>query len=240
MEETARFESVKIELQEPLGGVDSLSAVIGFPEWWPTGARIAVVIAHGDTDLNDPLVETFHRNLATKRFLTLRFNFPFAEAGGRLEDNSPVVLEKAYRAALALLGQDRTSAPTQLFLGGQGPGARVAAGLAATRVQADGLFFLGFPLHAEASPEQPEADSLYRIASPMLFVQGGKDPRCQLDVLRRTLSRVGAPTVLRIIEKTDGSLLPREASEREIRATSDTVSRVVGDWIEGILGNEPA
>ena len=43
MEETAKFKDVQIELPEPLEGCESLSAVIGFPEWWPTGARIAVV-----------------------------------------------------------------------------------------------------------------------------------------------------------------------------------------------------
>ena len=32
-QDTARFEEVQGELEEPLGGVESLSAVIGIPEW---------------------------------------------------------------------------------------------------------------------------------------------------------------------------------------------------------------
>ena len=32
--------------------------MLGIPEWWPTGSRIGVVLAHDSgRDLNDPLVE---------------------------------------------------------------------------------------------------------------------------------------------------------------------------------------
>ncbi|MCS5635579.1 MAG: hypothetical protein NZ990_03620 [Myxococcota bacterium] len=236
MEETAKFKEVRIELPEPLEDCDSLSAVIGFPEWWPTGARIAVVIAHGNGDLNDPLVSALHQELALQRFLTLRFNFPFAEAGKKKPKNpDPAVLEKAFRAALGLLVQDKTSAPSHLFLGGVGLGAQVAARLASGRIQADGLFFLGFPLHAKGKPESAEIQALYRITSSMLFLQGSADPLCELDVLRRSLSRVGAPTVLRIFEGADGSLLQSGQSEAERLGTYRAASRIVGDWMEGIL-----
>lgn len=235
MEETAKFKEVQIELPEPLEGCDSLSAVIGFPEWWPTGARIAVVIAHGDGDLNDPLVSNLHRELALHRFLTLRFNFPFAEAGKKPKNLDPVVLEKAFRAALGLLARDKTSAPSHLFLGGLGLGAQAAARLATSRIQADGLFFLGFPLHPKGAPEEPDIEALYRVTSSMLFLQGSADPRCDLDVLRRSLSRVGAPTVLRIFEGANSSLLQSGQSEAERLGTYQATSRIVADWMEGIL-----
>jgi len=236
VEETAKFKEVRIELPEPVEDCDSLSAVIGFPEWWPTGARIAVVIAHGDGNLDDPLVCALHRELALERFLTLRFNFPFAEAGKKKPKNpDPVALEKAFRAALGLLAHDKTSAPSHLFLGGVGLGAQAAARVASGRIQADGLFFLGFPLHAKGKPENPQIEALYRVTSSMLFLQGSADPRCDLDVLRRSLSRVGAPTVLRIFEGADGSLLQSGQSEAERVAAYRAASRTVAEWIEGIL-----
>ena len=235
MEEAAKFKDVKIELSEPLMGCDSLSAVIGFPEWWPTGARIAVAIAHGEGDLNDPLVSNLHAELARQRFLTLRFNFPFAEAGKKPKNVDPAILDKAFRAALGLLTQDKTSAPSHLFLGGVGLGAQSAARLATTRIQADGLFFLGFPLHAKGASDQPDVEALYRITSSMLFLQGSADPRCELDVLRRSLSRVGAPTVLRIFEGADGALRKTGQSEAERQGTYRAASRIVGEWLDGIL-----
>jgi hypothetical protein len=235
--ETAKFKEVRIELPEPLEGCDSLSAVIGFPEWWPTGARIAVVIAHGEGDLNDPLVTHLHENLAQDRFLTLRFNFPFAEAGKKPKNPDPAVLDKAFRAALGLLSRDKSSAPSHLFLGGLGLGAQAAARLATSRIHADGLFFLGFPLHPKGAPEQSNIEALYRLTASMLFLQGSKDPRCNLDFLRRSLSRVGAPTILRIFEGADGSLLQSGQSEAERAGIYRASARIVGDWIEGILDN---
>jgi hypothetical protein len=235
--ETAKFKEVRIELREPLEGCDSLSAVIGFPEWWPTGARIAVVIAHGEGDLDDPLVTRIHHDLAQDRFLTLRFNFPFAEAGKKAKNLDPAVLDKAFRAALGLLSRDKSSAPSHLFLGGLGLGAQAAARLATSRIHADGLFFLGFPLHPKGAPKQPDIEALYQLTASMLFLQGNNDPRCDLDVLRRSLSRVGAPTILRIFEGANGSLLQSGQSEAEREGTYRAAARIVAEWMDGILGN---
>ena len=77
----------ELDGREPVHGLDELSAVLGIPEWWPTGSRVAIAIAHGsNSNLDDPLVEYIHRELTERRFLTLRFNFPFAEAGKRAKD----------------------------------------------------------------------------------------------------------------------------------------------------------
>ena len=47
--------------------------------------------------------------------MTLRFNFPFAEAGRRASSDSPEVLETTFRAAIAVLGRDPTAAPAEDF-----------------------------------------------------------------------------------------------------------------------------
>ena len=236
-QDTARFEEVQVELEEPLGGVESLSAVIGIPEWWPTGTRVAVVIAHGEGDMHDPLVSALHRDLANRRFYTVRFNFPFAEDGANKDAASPEVLDKAFRAALSVLGRDPTAAPSQVFIGGTGAGALAAARLATTRFPVDGLFFLGYPLHPSGKPEASEADLLYRLIPSMLFVQGTEDPNCQLDDLRRCLSRVGTPSSLRIIKGADSSLIRAEAADHPParEAGYKSISRVVEQWLEGLL-----
>jgi predicted alpha/beta-hydrolase family hydrolase len=236
VEHTARFEDVEIRLPEPLHGLESLSAVVGIPEWWPTGARVAVALAHGaDTDLNDPLVACIHRELAQRKYLTIRFNFPFAEAGSAAADDDAETLEKGYRAALSILGRDPTAAPSHLFLGGIGLGASVAARLATARLQIDGVFSLAYPLHPAGSPEDVQADSLYRIIPPMLFVQGSADRRCELPALRRCLARVGAPTTLRILENADETLTCPDQSETEQEAGRRAVSGAIAQWIEKIL-----
>jgi predicted alpha/beta-hydrolase family hydrolase len=239
VEHAARFEEVRIQLPEPLDGVDALSAVVGIPEWWPTGARVAVALAHGaDGDLDDPLVEALHRDLASRKYLTIRFNFPFAEAGRSAEDEGPEVLERAYRAALSVLGRDPTAAPSHLFLGGTGLGASVAAQLATARLQIDGVFFLGFPLHPADRPEEIHADTLFRIIPSMFFVQGSEDPTCDLGALRRVLSRVGAPTALRIVEGADASLVPPGLSDEEAEASRRAVAGSLAQWMEKVMGGD--
>jgi predicted alpha/beta-hydrolase family hydrolase len=236
VEHTARFEEVEIRLPEPLNGLDRLSAVVGIPEWWPTGARVAVAIAHdAGADYSDPLVECVHRNLAQRKFLTIRFNFPFAEAGTDASGDDVETLDKAYRAALSILGRDPTAAPAHLFLGGVGLGSSVAAHLATARLQIDGLFSLGYPLHPPGRPEDSRADSLYRIIPPMLFVQGSADPTCELPALRHCLARVGAPTTLRILEGADSTLTLPGQSEAELEGNRRAVSSAVTQWIEKIL-----
>jgi hypothetical protein len=246
VEQAARFEEVKIELPEPLLDVEALSAVVGIPEWWPTGSRVAVAIAHDSTsDMHHPLVEAIHRELAVHRFLTVRFNFPFAETGRPASDYSAEALERAYRAALSILGRDPTAAPSHLFLGGMGIGGRVAARLATARLQIDGAFFLGFPLHAAGKPDQVQTDQLFRIISPMLFVQGTEDPYCDLGALRTCLKRIGAPTSLQAIEGATHALTatpappappPEEGVDEEAPAHRDPIASVIATWMDDLLG----
>ena len=235
VETSARFEELRIPLPDPVHGLRDVSAVLGTPRWWPTGARIGVVLAH-DTRGNyqDPLLVHLHEQLTERRCLTLRFNFPFAEAGKTRAD--PVhVLRRAYRAAVAALGRDPSAAPAHLFIGGIGIGARAAADVAAARLRVDGLLFLGFPLHPPNRPEQAQADELYRAVSPMLFVQGTRDRSCDLEALQRVLTRVGAPTALHVCREADHQLRVLKKSgrsEEEIRAE---VLGVVEAWIQKVV-----
>ena len=101
VEPSARFEELKIPLPDPIHGIEEVSAVLGIPRWWPTGSRVSVVMAHGATDdMNDPVLAHMHRELTERRYLTLRFNFPFAEARKKRPD-SEAVLRRTMRAAIS-------------------------------------------------------------------------------------------------------------------------------------------
>jgi predicted alpha/beta-hydrolase family hydrolase len=235
VEPSARYEELKIALNEPVHGLDHVSAVLGVPRWWPTGARVSVVLAHGaGRDMTDPVVENLHRELTERRYLSLRFNFPFAEAGKRGVDTLPV-LRRTYKAAISALAQDPTAAPAHLFIGGKGLGGQIAAELAGARVRIDGVFFLGFPLHPKGKPDEAKPELLYRIIAPMLFLQGTRDVTCDLDSLRRALTRVGATTALQICQEADHhfKVLKRSGrSEEEIHAE---ILAGVDGWIRKVL-----
>lgn len=232
---SARFEQIKIPLPDPVHGLESVSAVLGIPRWWPTGARTSVVIGHGSgQDMNDPLIEHLHRELTERHYLTLRFNQPFAEAKKRRADPMRV-LRRTLRAAIAVLTGDPTAAPAHIFLGGKGLGAQVAADLASARVRADGVFFLGYPLHASRKPESVQAEQLYRLISPMLFIEGTRDKTCDLDVLRKTLTRVGAPTNLQVCREADQNFKVLKKSDRTDDEIQSEVLEGLDGWIRKIL-----
>jgi len=236
VEQAIRYEEVQVPLRETVHGIKAISAVIGIPEWWPTGSRVAVAIAHDSTgDMNDPLIVRLHRELTERKVMSLRFNFPFAEAGKRASSDSPETLERVYRSALAILGRDPGAAPAHLFLGGKGLGAGVAARLSAAQLQIDGTFLLGFPLHPQDRPEKPQADILYRIISPLLFVQGTRDRRCHLDGLRQCIARVGTPTVLHVVQDADQSLRVSKKYGRDEESVETEIVQVVASWMESRL-----
>jgi hypothetical protein len=237
VEQSPRFEELKIRLPEPTGGVEEISAVLGIPEWWPTGSRVAVVMAHGSaSNMDDPVITDLHQRLTEQKFLSLRFNFPFGEAGRRSGTDSDDVMDRTFRAAMSVLGRDATQAPAHLILAGKGAGASVAARLATARLRIAGLFFLGYPLHPQDKKEKVQPESLFRITSPMLFVQGTRDRRCDVDTLRDTLRGVGASTRLHVCEEADQNFkVPKRSlrNEEEVRAE---VFDVVHSWLGKVIG----
>src|SRR5262245_20947848 len=185
--------------------------------------------------MNSEAIEGVHRALTERRYFSLRFNFPFAEAGKRRPDSMPV-LRRTMRAALGALGRDPTAAPAHLFLGGIGLGGQVAADLASARVRVDGRFLMAYPLHPAGKPEEREPEQLFRIVSPAMFIQGDRDPTCDIEVLRQTLVRVGAPTVLRVIPEADRQFKVLKKSGRTQQEVVDQVTNALDDWIQSILG----
>jgi len=237
VEHAARYEDVQIQLREPVHGVNTLSGVLGVPEWWPTGARIGVVLAHGaHTDMNAPLLVSLQERLTDSGYLTIRFNFPFAEAKKKKVDDQ-LILEEAYRAALNVFGRDPTAAPAHLFVGGTHVGAQIVANMCAGRLRADGAFLLGYPLHPPKKPELAEAQKLFRIIAPILFIQGTRDRYCDLDALRKTLARIGAPSTLHIVQEADHQFHVLKKSGRTQQDVENEVGEVIEAWMQRILGD---
>jgi predicted alpha/beta-hydrolase family hydrolase len=233
---TARFDDVQIPLEEPLHDLEAVSGVVGVPEWWPTGMRIGIVLAHAaGRDMNDPLVLGLHRGLTARKYLALRFNFPFAQ-DKRPRPDPAVALERSFRAAVAVLGRDPTAAPAHLFIGGIGIGGQIAAQVAA-RLRVNGVFMIGYPLHSRDQPTRNvRAEVLFRLVSPMLFIQGTRDRSCDLDALRRTLTRVGAPKTLHVVPEADGLM---GVPKRSGRAQEDAVRELLDaldSWCRQVVG----
>ena len=236
VDSSARFEELKITIPDPVHGLEAVSAILGVPRWWPTGSRVSIILGHGaNEDMHDPVLEQLHRELTEHRYLTLRFNFPFAEASKRRPD-AMSVLRRTMRAAIGALARDPTAAPAHLFLGGKGLGGQVAADLASSRVRVDGLFLMAYPLHPQGKPEKLQPEQLFRIVSPVLFLQGSRDRTCDIDLLRRTLTRVGAPSTLHVAQEADRHFKVLKKSPRTDEEVREELMQATDDWIQKILG----
>ena len=232
MNTSVRVESVTISVTPNI----RVAGMVCTPEWWPSGQRVGVVLAH-DTEgsILQEKISALQRALTERGNLTLSFNFPYIEAGKKRPDPLPV-LERAYKTAIATLLSDTDNAPARLLVGGYGLGARVAASVVSQGVKADGVVCLGFPLHPSGKPNQQRATALFRIICPMLFVQGSRDAHCRVDRLETLLRRIGAPTDLRVIDDCGQGLELIKRAERSPEQVREFVVQAIEDFIQKVAG----
>lgn len=139
----------------------------------PENAVAALVLGHGagagHTHRNmQSIADAFER----AGIATLRFDFPFIEAGRKRVDSPEVATARVAEAFAAAAA--RTSLP--LWLGGHSFGGRMAAQTALDRgLEPAGLVFCSYPLHAPGKPSAARAAHLAEISRPMLFLSGTRD-----------------------------------------------------------------
>ncbi len=220
-------------VQVPVTRALRTTGTMGIPEWWPSGHRVGVVLAHDVGYTQDqPLLVQLQDELTDRGYPTIRFNFPYAEAGKKRPDSAQL-LERCLRGAISVLLSDPQTAPAQLVIGGFGLGARVAAETIAHGLKADSLICLGFPLHPSGKPSQQKAEFLFRLICPILFVQGTRDPYCRIDRLQLLLRRIGTPTHLEVVEDADHNLRAIKRSTRSQDEVDAQIRKVVFDFLEG-------
>ena len=156
----------------------------------PPSPFATIVVAHGaGAGMDHPFIAGFARACVEEGLASLRFNFPYVEAGRRSPDPE-AVLRDAWRAAFAA-AVDRVEGDP-VWASGKSLGGRIASmAVADGEVPAAGLVFLGYPLHPPGKPERIRDEHLYRIAVPMLFLQGTSDPFASPELLGEVIAKLG-------------------------------------------------
>ena len=216
--------------------IGSVSAILVRPE----NAWIVYVMAHGaGAGMRHRFLQTVAQGLAERGVATLRYQFPYTEAGRKRPDY-PSVLETTVRAAVAKAGQLAADLP--LIAGGKSLGGRMTSNAAAKGMlpQIKGLVFLGFPLHPPGQAGTERADHLDSIAVPLLFLQGTRDSFARLDLLSSVCGRLPRAT-LHLIADADHSFgVPKRAG----RTSEDVVAELgatISEWARPqVLGTVPA
>jgi uncharacterized protein len=164
----------------------------------PSAPFATIVVAHGaGAGMDHPFIAGFARACVEEGLAAMRFNFPYLEAGRRAPDPE-AVLRDTWRAAFAA-ASERSDWP--VWASGKSLGGRIASMCVADgEVLADGLAFLGYPLHPPGKPERIRDEHLPRISVPMLFLQGTADPFARPDLLEGVIGKLGDRATLVPIE----------------------------------------
>ena len=195
----------------------------------PEHPKAGLVIAHGrSNDLRNPLVRRLAEAVSAEGIWALRFNFRYADVKGqasrdlsREEDD----LRGAVRFAREALPAKR------IFAAGKSMGARVCA-----RASADpdvaAVIALGYPLHPRFRPEVLNPPEWPYLVKPALFVQGDRDPFCNLERLRSELPKLKETADLVVVDHAGHSFEPIGLK----RDTFSDVRQAVLSWIDRLAG----
>ncbi|HEU4384731.1 MAG TPA: alpha/beta family hydrolase [Anaeromyxobacteraceae bacterium] len=145
------------------------------------------------------------------------FDYPYMLAGRRRPDRSPVLLE-AHRTALSAARAGREG---PVVLAGKSMGARMSCHLAAGEPAVRALVCLGYPLVGQGGEVREQV--LLGLSTPVLFVQGTRDPLCPLDRLEDVRRRMTAPSDLHAVVGGNHSLL---VTRGRLAAAAETQEQV--------------
>ena len=159
------------------------------------------------------------------------FDYDYMREGRKRPDRLPQLIA-AHRAALARV-RTKTSAP--IILIGKSMGGRIGCHVALEE-KVNGVVCLSYPLCAGGDHSKLRDQVLRDLRTPILFVQGTRDPLCPLDLLESVRSETVAPNSLHVVQGGDHSLLVRkkdlgsetqdDVDQRIAKAISDFVERV--------------
>ncbi len=197
----------------------------------PPGARACYVMAHGaGAGMAHPFLGAVAAGLAERGIATLRYQFPYMEAGGRRPD-PPKVAHGAVRAAVAEAARRLPDLP--LVAGGKSFGGRMTSQAQAAEPLPGvrGLAFLGFPLHPAGRPSQERAAHLSEVRIPMLFLQGTRDALAELSLLRQVCGELGQTATLELFEDADHSFHVPARSGRTDAAVRSALLDTLAAWM---------
>lgn len=217
------------ELRIPVPDAGDVSALL----LKPPDSTALLVLGHGaGAGMRHRFMEEVAAALAAHHIATLRYQFPYMEAGRRAPDRAPrlvAAVRAASRTAVRLAEADRLT----VFAGGRSMGGRMTSTAAAEAplVGVRGLVFFGFPLHAAGKPSTDRGGHLANVGLPMLYLQGTRDRLADLDLLRPVLDGIEPAPALHVIDEADHGFHVLKRSGRTDEEVIDELAAVSADWM---------
>ena len=219
-----------VSTAEPVSIVDETVRVSGLA-LTPADARACYVVAHGaGAGMTHLFMQAIAEGFAERGIATLRYQFPYMEAGRKRTD-PPALAHTTVRAAV--LEAQRRFPGLPLVAGGKSFGGRMTsrAQAAAPLPGVRGLVFLGFPLHPAKRPSSDRARHLADVQVPMLFLQGTNDALAELDHLEPVCKALGTRATLRLFADADHSFhVPARTGRKDAEVRAELLD-VAAEWI---------
>jgi predicted alpha/beta-hydrolase family hydrolase len=147
------------------------------------------------------------------------FDYPYMQGKRRAPDSQPVLI----RAHLeAIERAEREHPDHELILIGKSMGSRIGCHAALER-PACKLVCLGYPLLAPGNSGKVRDQVLLELQTPILFVQGTRDPLCPLELLATVRDKMEARNKLFVVDAGDHSL---QVTKTQLKASGETQANV--------------
>jgi hypothetical protein len=193
-------------------------------------ARWTFIYAPGaGSNIHDPFGVYAARALASHGVTTVRFQFPYMEAGKRGPDRPPV-LEATWRAVIDAVRDPNT----HTVVGGRSMGGRIASMVAASpEVGVDAVALFAYPLHPPGRPEQLRVAHFAMLKPPTLFVSGTNDAFATPDELRAATKQL-KKAKLHFLDGADhGFAVPKSSGRTRDEVWGEAVEVFVG-WLAAL------
>ena len=219
-----------------------LSAGVSLPDaqglnvQWSDGQGPLVIYAPGaGSNINDPFGVFLSDRLAEEGVSTVRFQFPYMEAGTRRPD-PPALLEETWRAIIGLWRPpDRKLPDRRLVVGGRSMGGRIASRIVAKGTEVDGLALFAYPLHPPSNPSQPRNEHFPGISVPTLFCSGTRDSFGTPEELQAAAAKVPRATV-GLLDGADHGFAVLKSSGRTQEDVWGEAGRAMVSWLHNQFG----
>ena len=146
------------------------------------------------------------------------FDYLYMDERRKRPDPLPQLIA-AHRSALV---DARRGIAGPVFLIGKSMGGRIGCHVALEETVA-GVICLGYPLCGGGDPARLRDKVLRELRTPILFVQGTRDPLCPLDLLQKVIGAMQVEPSLYVVEGGDHSL---QVSKRQLQKAGETQEQV--------------
>lgn len=195
------------------------------------GARACLVLAHGaGAGMHHAALAAVASGLAERGVATMRYQFPFMEAGSKRPDTAALA-HATVRAAVEEAG--RLVPKLVLVAGGRSFGGRMTSQAQAVSPLPNvrGLALLAFPLHPAKRPAVERATHLTNVMLPMLFLQGMNDALADMSLLHGVVTGLGERATLHALDAADHAFhVPARSGRNDADVRREMLDVLTG-WI---------